>query len=364
MIVVALIFNLAVLVSVSVFSGFIDNRYKRNSTTGVVFQGLLFGMVALVGMLDPFVLAPGIFFDGRSVVLSLCGLFFGPVAGVISAAIALAYRLYAGGVGVYMGVSVIISSTLIGVFFYYVKKVTGKQSNTWFLYGLGLIVHIVMVLLVFAIPSPMRLITFKTLTITILGIYPLATVLIGKILKDHENSAGRKIAEAALLESENRFTLFMDHLPAFVFIKDSNFKSIYVNKKIDEMLGASAWIGLTPPEFFPGGFGEKLLADDHHAMESGYVKVEENRPDLKGVMHFYETQKFIIPRQGKEPLLGGISIDITDRKRAEEELRENTRELKQFNSLMIGRELKMVELKKEINALLINMGEEEKYVIH
>jgi hypothetical protein len=63
-------------------------------------------------------------------------------------------------------------------------------------------------------------------------------------------------------------------------------------------------------------------------------------------------------------LLGGISIDITDRKHAENEIRDKAMELKQFNSLMIGRELKMVELKKEINAMLISMGKEEKYVIH
>ena len=364
MIIVELIFNLAILVSVSVLSGFIDHRWKRDTSPGVVMQGLLFGLVALLGMVNPFVLSPGIFFDGRSVVLSLCGLFFGPLAGLIAAAIALSYRIYVGGGGVYMGVSVIISSTLIGILFHFQRNRTHNLANSLYLYAIGLIVHIVMLLLIFTIPSPIRQMAFKTLALTILGVYPVATALIGKILKDQADSTGRKAAEDALHESESKFALFMEHLPAFTFIKDSRFKSIYVNKKIDEELGASAWLGLTPPEFFPGDFGEKLIADDRRAMESGFIKVEEMVTGINGEIRTYETQKFIIPLEGKEPLLGGIAIDITERKHASEALREKALELERFNSLMIGRELKMIELKKEINVLLLGMGKEEKYIIH
>ncbi len=45
-------------------------------------------------------------------------------------------------------------------------------------------------------------------------------------------------------------------------------------------------------------------------------------------------------------------------------LKKKSYELENLNNLMVGRELKMVELKKEINELLKKAGEEEKYVIH
>jgi PAS domain-containing protein len=55
--------------------------------------------------------------------------------------------------------------------------------------------------------------------------------------------------------------------------------------------------------------------------------------------------------------------DITERKQAEEAIKEKANELERFNKLMIGRELKMVELKKEINELLKRLGEKEKYKV-
>lgn len=56
-------------------------------------------------------------------------------------------------------------------------------------------------------------------------------------------------------------------------------------------------------------------------------------------------------------------LDITERKRAEEELHKRLKELEIFNRISVGRELKMIELKKEINELLEKYGKESKYKI-
>ena len=364
MIIIELIFNLAVLISVSVLSGFVDNRWNREAVAGKVIQGVLFGLVALVGMLNPFVLAPGIIFDGRSVVLSLCGLFFGSVAGSIAALIAIVYRVYLGGGGVYMGISVIIFSTLTGIVFHRSTSTAKHLTNPLFLYYFGLIVHAGMMVLAMSIPAGMRMNAYKTITLTVMGIYPIATALIGKILKDQADVTGRRKAEKALLESESKFVLFMDHLPVYTFIKDSDCRCIYVSRNMDEVFGASSWLGRTPDEVFTDESGIRLTRDDLEALREGYAVVEETLSDRNGVRRLYETRKFIIPREGDLPLLGGISIDITERKNTEEQLRLKARELERFNSLMIGREIRMIELKKEINELLAQTGLEARYIIH
>jgi len=58
-----------------------------------------------------------------------------------------------------------------------------------------------------------------------------------------------------------------------------------------------------------------------------------------------------------------ITRDITERKLAEDALQEKMDELIRFHRLTVGRELTMIELKKEINELLKQSGKEEKYNI-
>ncbi|MEI6091389.1 MAG: PAS domain S-box protein [bacterium] len=55
--------------------------------------------------------------------------------------------------------------------------------------------------------------------------------------------------------------------------------------------------------------------------------------------------------------------DITERKNAEEAIIDKATQLQRFNDLMVGREIKMVDLKREINKLYERLGETEKYVV-
>ena len=118
MIKVDLIYNLAVLIALSVISGFINQRFNKNRFQGKILQGILFGLTAIIGMLYPFHLTQGIIFDGRSIVISICTLFFGPLSGIIASAAAITFRIYLGGGGVFTGTLVTISSFIIGLFFF------------------------------------------------------------------------------------------------------------------------------------------------------------------------------------------------------------------------------------------------------
>ncbi|WP_417069507.1 PAS domain S-box protein [Niveibacterium terrae] len=63
---------------------------------------------------------------------------------------------------------------------------------------------------------------------------------------------------------------------------------------------------------------------------------------------------------GSEGELGWLT-DITDRKRAEDCLQDQIRELERFNLLSIDREERMIQLKEEINELLEQAGRKRKY---
>jgi PAS domain S-box-containing protein len=61
--------------------------------------------------------------------------------------------------------------------------------------------------------------------------------------------------------------------------------------------------------------------------------------------------------------LVGTSQDITERKNAENELKSRISEMERFHKLTVGRELNMIDLKREVNALLHELGKEDKYKI-
>ncbi|GAB4161697.1 MAG: hypothetical protein Kow00107_09320 [Planctomycetota bacterium] len=184
MIYVDLILNLALLVALSIVSGFLEQRWSRRTTLGMVLQGLLFGGAATLAMLKPFVYQEGLIFDGRSVMISLGGFFFGPLTALISIVPTSTLRIITGGSGAVMGVSVILSSALIGVVANYILRPYSRTPSVRELYFFGLAVHVVMVLLMFTLPPELIRKSLTEVAPAVLLLYPLATILVGKVLSD------------------------------------------------------------------------------------------------------------------------------------------------------------------------------------
>jgi PAS domain S-box-containing protein len=201
-----LIYNLALLALLTVFSGFLQNRFRRPLGEQVL-QGLLFGSVVVIGMLRPLTLGPGVFFDGRSVMLSLCGLFFGPVSVAIAAALAALCRVLLGGSGLLMGLLVIAASSAFGLVFHYRQARQGAEVSVAALLGLGALVHVVMVALMVTLPAAIMPSVFARVAPPVLLVYPLATVLIGKVLGD-QRERKRYLAELQESREELRTTLY------------------------------------------------------------------------------------------------------------------------------------------------------------
>jgi len=65
--------------------------------------------------------------------------------------------------------------------------------------------------------------------------------------------------------------------------------------------------------------------------------------------------------KGNPIALTSTSIDITERKEAEEQLKKKMHEMERFHRLTVGRENRMIELKEEVNKLLEKKGLRKKY---
>ncbi len=216
MILLELIYNLSLLVALSVISGFLYKRYPEISFKGSISQGLLFGIVAIIGMMRPLVFSEGLIFDGRSVVLSVSALFFGPVSGAIAGIMALIFRLYQGGSGTVPGTLVIISSVTIGTIFYLQRKKTNKGLTVSRLLYFGLTVHIVMLLMMFSLPFSTAISVIQQIGIPVIISHPLATILIGKILIDQEVNT-RVFEDIKANEFKYRYMFANNPQPMFIY---------------------------------------------------------------------------------------------------------------------------------------------------
>ena len=132
-----------------------------------------------------------------------------------------------------------------------------------------------------------------------------------------EEIVERKRMEDALRQSEEIFSRFMEHSPIYVFFKDEQIRSLRLSTNFEKMLGKPLkdLLGKTMDDLFPSDLAKGMMADDLRILREGKEIVVEE--ELNG--RLYSTIKFPIHIAGKPRYLAGYSIDITERKRAEEE---------------------------------------------
>lgn len=144
----------------------------------------------------------------------------------------------------------------------------------------------------------------------------------------------RKLAEKALQESEERFALFMHHLPnAAAFIKDVEGRYVYANPVTERAMRTQpgGWRGRTDDDMYPPAAAQQFKASDQRAISTpGAIETVETLCNGDEIQHWL-VSKFPIPgNTSPSPLLGGIAIDITMIKRTEEALVASEQRLHQL----------------------------------
>ena len=147
-----------------------------------------------------------------------------------------------------------------------------------------------------------------------------------------QDNSVQQQARETLRESENRFRLFMNHFPGVAFINDPCKSMIYVNSHMSNFYGLKPEeiIGLKFEEYIPPDFLTKMNEQDKIVIsENRFLEIEETVQDVSGPREWW-TCKFPIHQQDKPTLVGGLGIEITERKQAEQALREGERKYRRI----------------------------------
>jgi PAS domain S-box-containing protein len=181
--IISFIQNAAMLITLSVFYGVIKWYKPKKEIYYQLIQGLWFGAVAVAAMMMPFEYSGGAFYDGRSVVITLAGLWSGGISVFISVLIAGAFRAYLGGAGIWAGIATIVFCGITGLMFRQLFNNKLDKLRIFHFFGIGIIAHLVMLACQFLLPESERLQVIEKIWLPVLAIFPLTFAFIAKLFQ-------------------------------------------------------------------------------------------------------------------------------------------------------------------------------------
>jgi PAS domain S-box-containing protein len=178
---------------------------------------------------------------------------------------------------------------------------------------------------------------------------------------------GHMQAEEALRLAHERLRRFVDSNIIGIVIATAEGAIIEANDYYLRVLGHTReeltqgkinWRSVTPPEWLP--VSDQAFQELRERGTCAPYEKEYLRPDGTRVPVFLADTLLPGPREE----IAAFVIDLTERKRTEEALRQQSEDIRvrnerltRFNATAVGRELRMLELKREVNELCARLGE-------
>ena len=177
-----LVHNAVLLLALAlIYDVMISRDAIRAGWPGRLGSGVLIGLLGVVLMLNPWHCLPGIFFDSRSVLLAISGLFFGVVPTLVAMVVTATWRFILGGAAG-TGTAVIFASGLLGLAWGRFRRRPLWDLSPRELYFFGLAVHAVMLLLLLTLPGEVVWQVLGRVALPVLAINPLLTMLLGLLM--------------------------------------------------------------------------------------------------------------------------------------------------------------------------------------
>ena len=308
-------------------------RPGRPSRRRQVLVGLATGATGIGLMLTPWPIAPGLFFDTRSVLLSTAGLFFGAVPTAIGVAVTAAFRAFQGGPGAWVGVGTILTSGLLGLAWRRRRRHALAEISWVELCLLGIAVHLAVLAWMLVLPKPLAWEVLLRVAAPMLLIYPLGQMLVGMLLSNrlrHER-LGQRLAEGEarwnqVLRAAQDAIVMMDPEGKISLWNDAAVRLFGYSR--EEALGKELH-GLLAPARFRAAFEEGIAAFRESGTGGAVGRVLELAALRKGGEEFPVELSVSAVSLGGRWHAVGILRDVTERKRLEEELHTLSRAVEQ-----------------------------------
>jgi PAS domain S-box-containing protein len=160
-----------------------------------------------------------------------------------------------------------------------------------------------------------------------LGLYAIRGLGVPEPAAAHQGHEGSRppdieqVLPNSLGDRQALFNVFMDHLPALAFIKDSRGRYLYINSACREMLNMTPeeMIGRSDCDLWPEDTAKALCLNDALIITGNQVYTAREAVMVGEEQRHYLVTKFGICNAHQPPLLGGIAFDMTEKVRAEEE---------------------------------------------
>ena len=173
--------------------------------------------------------------------------------------------------------------------------------------------------------------------------------------------------EGSLLHSRQFLDSIVENIPQMIFVKDAKeLRFVRFNKAGEELIGVprGSMYGKNDHDFFPREEADFFVQKDRAVLESRQpvdIPEEKLHTRQKGVRLLHTKKVPILDEAGRPIYLLGISEDITERKEAQEALKRERDELMRMNKIMLNREERVLELKREVNEMLQQLDQPPRY---
>ncbi|MGK9476308.1 ATP-binding protein [Melioribacter sp. OK-6-Me] len=323
----ALLLNASLLIAIGSSFNLLYNLRKKNGVLFNILIGIVFGASAIAGMNIPYRYAPGIIYDGRSIIMIVTGLFGGPISTTIAVIIASSFRIYMGGSGILAGVATIIGTALTGLIIrrHYNNNPIYYTLTTLFFAGLiGHIVTLISQLLI--IPFPSGWFIIRQIWLPFVTLFPIATTLLGLIFLNEEK---RIYYEQQLSSEREKLKLITDNITDTIWLTDLDFKPLYISPSVKNHLGYSVeeCMKLKLKDLFPvetlkkinAWLNEELAKEQLPDADKSRTRIFEFQALRKdgNLVELSINTSFLRDEFGNPIGIIGVSRDITEKKKNE-----------------------------------------------